>query len=64
MVLTNLRKQTKTKNAKMKRTGWQVDDLNKLNPKAERLIWEQKCARSYELANKKMEAKPPLLVKG
>jgi len=48
----------------MKRTGWQVDDLNKLNPKAERLIWEQKCARSYELANKKMEAKPPLLVKG
>ncbi|WP_318349212.1 hypothetical protein [Aquipluma nitroreducens] len=48
----------------MKKAGWQVDDLNKLNPKAERLIWEQKGTGYWELANKKMEAKPPLLAKG
>ena len=24
----------------MKKTGWQVDEINKLKPKAERLIWE------------------------
>ena len=48
----------------MKKTGWQVDDLNKLNPKTEWLIWEQRCAGEWEFANKKMEAKPPLLVKG
>jgi hypothetical protein len=48
----------------MKKTGWRVDDLNKLNPKAERLIWEQKCTGDWELANKKMEAKPPHFAKG
>jgi hypothetical protein len=48
----------------MNKTGWQVDGINKLKPNAERLIWEQKFAWDWELANKKMEAKPPLLVKG
>ena len=40
----------------MYKTGWLVDDLNKLKSKAERLIWEQKCAGDWEFANKKMEA--------
>ena len=37
----------------MNKTGWLVDDINKLKPKAEKLIWEQKFAEDWELANKK-----------